>query len=177
MPKTRRRSTSVVAPFNKECPVCLCIPPDPIKLPCRHILCLTCFKQNVEITSLNCPLCKRRLSIWTRRLNASGGPTVDHSVQKWLQDHENKPSTSCQVPDPVYNLENSLSWLVSAPGKDTQDYLLNTNLKEQRIIEEQLRRERKDAQFARLLQKSLDNNPVDRSTNSVDAYPLRSRNS
>lgn len=41
-------------------------------MPCTHTLCMPCFKQNVEETSLTCPICRTRISVWARRAAKSG---------------------------------------------------------------------------------------------------------
>ena len=66
-------SASTMARSNKEsledctCTICLCILIHPVTLPCGHELCMPCFKQTVEEASLSCPLCRTRISTWTRR--------------------------------------------------------------------------------------------------------------
>ncbi|XP_076832506.1 E3 ubiquitin-protein ligase RNF169 [Brachyhypopomus gauderio] len=50
-----------------RCPVCLEILLEPVTMPCRHSVCLHCFKRTVEFTSLCCPLCRLRVSSWARK--------------------------------------------------------------------------------------------------------------
>lgn len=45
----------------------MCIFVEPVTMPCTHTLCMPCFKQNVEATSLTCPLCRKRISTWARK--------------------------------------------------------------------------------------------------------------
>ena len=45
----------------------MCILVHPVTLPCRHALCMPCFKQHVAETSLFCPICRMRISVWARR--------------------------------------------------------------------------------------------------------------
>ncbi|XP_029457953.1 E3 ubiquitin-protein ligase RNF169 isoform X1 [Rhinatrema bivittatum] len=52
---------------DSVCPVCLEILVEPVTMPCRHSLCLPCFRRNVELVSLCCPLCRLRVSSWARR--------------------------------------------------------------------------------------------------------------
>ena len=42
------------------CPICLSLYVEPVKMPCRHVLCLSCFKNNVSQATLSCPLCRKR---------------------------------------------------------------------------------------------------------------------
>merc|ERR1712240_848147 len=49
------------------CPICLEILVEPITMPCDHTLCKPCFSKNSQLTSLNCPFCKKRIGTWHRR--------------------------------------------------------------------------------------------------------------
>ena len=42
------------------CPICLSIMIEPVLMPCNHMLCLPCFNETVDQTSLQCPLCRKR---------------------------------------------------------------------------------------------------------------------
>ena len=48
------------------CPICLNIFLQPVKMPCSHVLCLSCFQNNVAEATLGCPLCRTRISSWAR---------------------------------------------------------------------------------------------------------------
>ncbi|XP_030632971.1 E3 ubiquitin-protein ligase RNF169 [Chanos chanos] len=50
-----------------RCPVCSEILLEPVTMPCRHSVCLHCFKRTVELSSLCCPLCRLRVSSWARK--------------------------------------------------------------------------------------------------------------
>ena len=49
------------------CPICLSILIEPVRMPCSHILCMTCFTSNVDQSSLCCPICRARISSWCRK--------------------------------------------------------------------------------------------------------------
>lgn len=36
-------------------------------MPCGHTLCLECFKNMVNLTAYQCPICRRRISNWLRK--------------------------------------------------------------------------------------------------------------
>ncbi|XP_076323591.1 uncharacterized protein LOC143232279 [Tachypleus tridentatus] len=36
-------------------------------MPCKHELCMPCFKQNVQEANFTCPMCRIRISTWARR--------------------------------------------------------------------------------------------------------------
>ncbi|KAG9348358.1 hypothetical protein JZ751_002093 [Albula glossodonta] len=56
-----------------RCPVCQEIFLEPVTMPCSHSVCLSCFKQTVQFTSLRCPLCRLRVSSWVRRQSREKG--------------------------------------------------------------------------------------------------------
>ncbi|XP_048398838.1 E3 ubiquitin-protein ligase rnf168 [Stegostoma tigrinum] len=66
------------------CPVCQELLAEPVTPPCGHSLCLGCFQQTVEISNLNCPLCRRRLSNWARG-KAREGSLVNTELQERIQ--------------------------------------------------------------------------------------------
>ena len=49
------------------CPICMSILMEPVKMPCDHVLCLSCFKRNMADATLLCPLCRTRISTWARK--------------------------------------------------------------------------------------------------------------
>ena len=49
------------------CPICLGILLQPVKMPCDHVLCLSCFQMNMAEATLCCPLCRTRISTWARK--------------------------------------------------------------------------------------------------------------
>lgn len=50
------------------CPICLNIYYKPVSLPCGHTLCQQCLERSLVLSSLACPICRFRLSVWKRRL-------------------------------------------------------------------------------------------------------------
>lgn len=71
--KSRKKATdSELKLANVTCPVCLSILIEPVTMPCSHELCMPCFKQYVEETSLLCPVCRKRISTWARQASREG---------------------------------------------------------------------------------------------------------
>ncbi|XP_030055855.1 E3 ubiquitin-protein ligase RNF169 [Microcaecilia unicolor] len=62
-----KEAAALLSLEESVCPVCLEILLEPVTLPCRHSLCLPCFRRTVELVSLRCPLCRLRVSSWARR--------------------------------------------------------------------------------------------------------------
>ena len=53
-------------------------------MPCKHELCMLCFKAHVERTSLCCPMCRTRVSNWARK-KAREGKLVDEARWNLIQ--------------------------------------------------------------------------------------------
>ncbi|CAI6349441.1 unnamed protein product [Macrosiphum euphorbiae] len=49
------------------CIACRSIYLQPVTMPCGHTLCLECFKNMVDLTAYQCPMCRRRISNWLRK--------------------------------------------------------------------------------------------------------------
>jgi hypothetical protein len=48
------------------CPICLEVLVEPVQMPCNHELCLPCFKTITDKVNLLCPMCRMRISSWSR---------------------------------------------------------------------------------------------------------------
>ena len=66
------------------CPICLEILIEPVQMPCQHELCMGCFKKHVQDTSLNCPMCRMRISVWTR-MNAKKNTLINEERWELIQ--------------------------------------------------------------------------------------------
>ena len=66
------------------CPICLQLLIEPVVMPCKHELCMPCFKTHVESTSLCCPMCRVRISSWARR-KAREGTLMDQRRWETIQ--------------------------------------------------------------------------------------------
>jgi hypothetical protein len=64
------------------CPICLEILVEPVKMPCSHELCLPCFKAMTDKTNFLCPMCRMRISTWSRSA-ANTNTLVD--MARWSQ--------------------------------------------------------------------------------------------
>ncbi|GFO31148.1 RING finger protein 168, e3 ubiquitin protein ligase [Plakobranchus ocellatus] len=62
------------------CPICMYIMVEPVTMPCKHTLCMYCYTQTVAQSSLVCPICRQRISVWARRA-AKTNALVDQ--EKW----------------------------------------------------------------------------------------------
>ncbi|XP_041037839.1 E3 ubiquitin-protein ligase rnf168-like isoform X1 [Carcharodon carcharias] len=101
------------------CPVCQELLAEPVTPPCGHSLCLGCFQQTVEISNLNCPLCRRRLSNWART-KARLGSLVNKELQEQIR--QQFPQLRSEEPsDGEVDRLHSRPQL-SKPGEVRQEY-------------------------------------------------------
>lgn len=71
------------------CPICLEVLVEPVKMPCSHEVCLPCFKAMIDQTNFLCPMCRMRISTWSR--NASNNNTLVNT-ERWEQIKRAFPS-------------------------------------------------------------------------------------
>ncbi|XP_042206844.1 E3 ubiquitin-protein ligase rnf168-like isoform X2 [Homarus americanus] len=104
------------------CPICLSILIEPVTMPCSHSLCMQCFNQQVAQTSLACPLCRKRISVWVRRTSKTNR-LIDTKLWQKIRDKfsakveariRGVDDTDSEVFVPVHS--------VSAPGEIRQEY-------------------------------------------------------
>ncbi|XP_078065358.1 E3 ubiquitin-protein ligase RNF168-like isoform X2 [Mustelus asterias] len=101
------------------CPVCQELLAEPVTPPCGHSLCLSCFQQTVEISNLNCPLCRRRLSNWART-KARGGSLVNTELQEQIR--QQFPQQRNEEPSDQEVDRLRLRPQLSKPGEVRQEY-------------------------------------------------------
>jgi len=66
------------------CSICLEVLIEPVKMPCKHEICLECFSTMLDKTNLQCPMCRMRISTWAR--TATNNHTlVDQERWKFIQ--------------------------------------------------------------------------------------------
>jgi hypothetical protein len=64
------------------CPICLEVLIEPVRMPCTHELCLPCFRAMTDQTNFLCPMCRMRISTWSRY--ASNTNTLVN-MERWEQ--------------------------------------------------------------------------------------------
>ncbi|XP_072330990.1 E3 ubiquitin-protein ligase RNF168-like isoform X1 [Scyliorhinus torazame] len=101
------------------CPVCRELLAEPVTPPCGHSLCLGCFQQTVEISNLNCPLCRRRLSNWARA-KARGGSLVNTELQEQIRQQFPQQRSEEASDQEVDRLRSQPQ--LSKPGEVRQEY-------------------------------------------------------
>lgn len=67
------------------CSICLEILVEPVTMPCKHEICLNCFETMLDKTNLMCPMCRMRISNWSRQA-ANNKALVDQKRWKQIQD-------------------------------------------------------------------------------------------
>ena len=85
-----RRRSDVPRPcldFNQltaddlDCPICLDMVKEPVRLRCNHLMCRECFEKLLEVSSRKCPKCRRWIG-GTRRIISSW---VDKELWEFIQ--------------------------------------------------------------------------------------------
>ncbi|XP_069496262.1 E3 ubiquitin-protein ligase RNF169 isoform X2 [Ambystoma mexicanum] len=112
------------------CPLCLDVLLRPVTMPCRHSVCLACFKRTVELANLCCPLCRSRISNWTRRRSREGTlvdaqlwERVRHSFpercrQRLLEEEEGTSQAGDKPEDFIFRAPIK----ISKPGERREEY-------------------------------------------------------
>ncbi|XP_041351795.1 microtubule-associated protein futsch-like [Gigantopelta aegis] len=141
------------------CPICISIMIFPVTMPCTHELCMPCFKHNVEESSLLCPLCRRRISTWTR-LASRTNTLVNES--RWKQIRELFPERVQRRLDGKDEDANEETFHhppvhLAAPGEIRKEYEEELHkLRLQRLAERQKEAEESAKLIARLAQEEDD---------------------
>ncbi|KAK7072421.1 hypothetical protein SK128_003552 [Halocaridina rubra] len=134
MASKRRLNYAELAYEDVVCPICLSILIEPVTMPCWHSLCRSCFTLHVQETSLECPLCRMRISVWVRR-NSKTNSIVNNRL--WTAIKENFPA---KVEARLQGREDSdeeeyagFEPKVCAPGEIKQEYeaLVQQEIREQ----------------------------------------------
>lgn len=64
---TATTTTGKVMRDEDKCLICLNLLIRPVSLPCKHELCFKCYTRMMDLSNMNCPFCRKRLSVWGRR--------------------------------------------------------------------------------------------------------------
>ncbi|KAJ8368744.1 hypothetical protein SKAU_G00087720 [Synaphobranchus kaupii] len=117
-----------------RCPVCHEIFLEPVTMPCRHSVCLPCFKQAVQFTSLCCPLCRLRVSSWARRQSREKGLVNTELWDMVRQSYPEKCKRRMERQEGEEKIFCSPAHICK-PGEIRQDYEVQKNkvvMKEER---------------------------------------------
>ncbi|KAK8728726.1 hypothetical protein OTU49_009115 [Cherax quadricarinatus] len=105
------------------CPICLSILVEPVTLPCSHSLCRPCFNQHLAKTSLECPICRRRISVWVRHTAKAKRLVNTKLWKKILENFADKVEARLHGVDDSDTDEKIVPvHHVSAPGEIRQEY-------------------------------------------------------
>ncbi|XP_041851260.1 E3 ubiquitin-protein ligase rnf168 isoform X2 [Melanotaenia boesemani] len=168
------------------CPVCLEIFMEPVTLPCTHTFCKVCFLESVDKATLCCPLCRKRISSWTR-LNSRNNSLVDQALWKRIQscfplqcqrrlsgkdaDDEDRSGSVCvprvsqpgelrqEYEDQVTKLMEERRLLDEEERKASEELIKRLLQEEEEQLQEERMRKDEDEQLARLLSNQLNPPP------------------
>ncbi|XP_064383479.1 E3 ubiquitin-protein ligase rnf168-like [Halichondria panicea] len=115
------------------CPVCYEIIREPVMFPCKHEICLTCFKKSLETANHWCPICRKRISSWARR-------NVNNPVSSERKRKIEEVLAKCDINTLMKSTESTNDercWKLSEPGEVRKDYLCELDkMQEERSMEE-----------------------------------------
>ncbi|XP_050688060.1 E3 ubiquitin-protein ligase rnf168-like isoform X2 [Eriocheir sinensis] len=132
------------------CPICLSLLLEPVTLPCHHSLCLQCFQEHVSITSLACPMCRTRISVWVRK-NTKTKTLVDAKLWRAIKNHfpAQLEARLAGLEDDSGIFSNLPQQRVSQPGEIRQEY---ETLIEQETQEARQRKTKEEVASIKLIQ-------------------------
>ncbi|XP_035241506.1 E3 ubiquitin-protein ligase RNF169 isoform X2 [Anguilla anguilla] len=121
-----KETTRLLTLEEARCPVCHEIFLEPVTMPCRHSVCLPCFKQAVQFTSLCCPLCRLRVSSWARRQSREKGLVNTELWDMVRQSYPEKCKRRMERQEGEEKIFCSPAHICK-PGDIRQDYELQKN--------------------------------------------------
>ena len=145
-----------------SCPICLEVLIEPVRMPCNHELCLPCFKAMTDKTNFLCPMCRMRISSWSRYA-ANTNNLVDtkrweqikkafpveiknriegKTAQLLAQSIKNQAMTNTQ-----YVSSNPLNKICSKPGEIRKEYQEYLKREEERLRIEKEKEEKLSIEF------------------------------
>ncbi|KAL8022087.1 putative Zinc finger, RING/FYVE/PHD-type, p53 negative regulator Mdm2/Mdm4 [Plasmopara halstedii] len=108
---------SVSIPIRFQCPLCLDVLRRPIQLPCCHrYLCMECFERGLELTSVNCGFCRRRVVGFARTKQYK----VDEVMWAAIKDHCPFMSDIASDREPLVDFYDENAPPLHNSGEDTR---------------------------------------------------------
>lgn len=141
-----------------SCPICLEVLVEPVVFPCKHELCLPCFNGMTDKTNFLCPMCRIRISTWSR--SASNNNTLVNK-ERWEQIKKAFPS---EIKDRMEgktaeklaveiekekesNKENTKLQNIAKPGEIRKEYEANLQREQERLRTEREQEEQQSLQY------------------------------
>lgn len=125
------------------CPICLEILVEPVVLPCKHELCLPCFSGMTDKTNFLCPMCRMRISTWSR--TATNTNTLVN-VKRWNEIQKAFPNevrdriegkTAQKLEDSMKRQKTAVvssnAQNISKPGELRQEYEMILKREQERL--------------------------------------------
>lgn len=139
------------------CPICLEILVEPVVLPCKHELCLSCFSGMTDKTNFLCPMCRMRISTWSR--TASNNNTLVNK-DRWKQIQRAFPKEIAervegktaerieqQIREEKENIAKANAVAVSKQGEIQREYELLLAREQERVRAEREQEEQESLQY------------------------------
>lgn len=139
------------------CPICLEILVEPVVLPCKHELCLSCFSGMTDKTNFLCPMCRMRISTWSR--TASNNNTLVN-MERWKQIQRAFPKEIAervegktaerieqQIKEERENIAKANAVAVSKQGEIQREYEMLLAREQERMRAEREQEEQESLQY------------------------------
>lgn len=140
------------------CPICLEILVEPVVLPCKHELCLPCFNGMTDKTNFLCPMCRMRISTWSRTatntntlVNKERWDQIRQAFPEEVQDRIEGKTAAKLAESIKKERENSVKTTkvvnISEPGEIRREYELSVQREHDRLRSEKLKEEEMSLQY------------------------------
>ena len=142
------------------CPICLEILEQPVVLPCKHELCLSCFSGMTDKTNFLCPMCRMRISTWSRMatntntlVDQERWSQIQRAFPKELKDRR-EGKTAIKLAESIRQEKEAPrpSCVVSCPGEIRKEYEESMRREQERI---RLEREKEEAMSLNYIQQVI----------------------
>ncbi|KAG1688166.1 hypothetical protein DVH05_003948 [Phytophthora capsici] len=182
--------SSVSIPIRFQCPLCLDVLRRPIQLPCCHrYLCMECFERGLELTSVNCGFCRRRVvgfartkqykvdeSMWTAiktKCPFLGDIADDQEPLVEFFDEDAPPLHNGGEDHPTASQESS-GEIKAFYERQLRDHQSQVQQAEQRALEQTIEFLQNDPEFTASLAVSTSSPASSTSSSSSGLRPFRS---
>jgi hypothetical protein len=155
------------------CPICLEILVEPVQMPCNHELCLPCFKTITDKVNLLCPMCRLRISSWSRAnanslVNKERWKEIQTLFPKEIKDRlEGK--TAIRLSQELKEKKFESTHPLTKPGEIRKEYEEYVRRENERIRMEKEQEEKKSLEFIEKIMKEEQNLSLNEYVNLLNA--------
>jgi E3 ubiquitin-protein ligase RNF168 len=165
---SKQSTTSEASALNMSlsdctCAICFEILIEPVQFPCQHEMCLPCYKTMLDMTNMTCPMCRMRISNWSRHASGTNSlinqkrwqkiqklfPTeirnrLEGKTAKLLAE-EIKKNGKLKLSSSSSSLKENI--IVATPGEINKEYMSLIKREEERLRAEREQEEKLSLQY------------------------------